>query len=118
MDRQLHARHGAHTFKTGGFFNRNDNGQQPAVDDSINHQFRPEPENPNDRTTSSRILLLGNYTSVTHDQRHFLRDFRFYGLEFYGQDSWKVNRKLTLEFGARYVYLALPTHWASSCSRT
>jgi len=25
-------------------------------------------------------------------------------LGFYGQDSWKVNRKLTLELGLRYDY--------------
>src|SRR5258705_10168422 len=34
-----------------------------------------------------------------------------YGLEWYGQDSWKVSTKLTLELGLRGSYLAARTQW-------
>src|SRR5262245_11658641 len=100
---------GSHTFKTGVFFNHNDNGQQPAWTDSINIDFSPNRENPNDSNNTLANLLLGNYTSITQTNGIFYGSFRFYGLEFYGQDTWKVNRKLTLEYGGRYVFLG-PTY--------
>ncbi|MGH9720226.1 MAG: hypothetical protein ACRD8O_08440, partial [Bryobacteraceae bacterium] len=100
---------GSHSLKTGVFFNMNDNGQQPSWTDSSNFNFNPSPDNPNDSGNGLANLLLGNYTSLSQSNGRFFGAFRFFGLEFFGQDSWKVNRKLTLEFGARYVYMG-PTY--------
>jgi hypothetical protein len=36
------------------------------------------------------------------------RDYRYYEYEFYGQDSWKIRRDLTLTFGLRYQYDSVP----------
>jgi hypothetical protein len=41
------------------------------------------------------------YVQVNHDIRANLRSSQF---EWYGQDSWKVSHKLTLEFGARWTW--------------
>jgi hypothetical protein len=101
--------HGSHTFKTGVFFNMNDNGQQPAWTDSTNLNFGSNAQNPNDTGNTLANLLLGNYTSVSQSNGVFYGFFRFFGLEFYGQDSWKVSRKLTLEYGMRFAYLG-PTY--------
>src|SRR5215475_12624977 len=95
----------AHTYKTGVFFNMNRNGQQPAWTDSINLNFGPSANNPRDTGNTFANMLLGNYTSVNQSNGKFFGAFRFYGLEFFGQDSWKATRRLTLEFGARYAYL-------------
>ncbi|MGH9936542.1 MAG: carboxypeptidase regulatory-like domain-containing protein [Blastocatellia bacterium] len=94
-----------HTFKTGVFFNMNRNGQQPSWTDSINLNFGSSIDNPRDTGNNFANMLLGNYTSVNQSNGKFFGAFRFYGLEFFGQDSWKVSRRLTLEFGARYAYL-------------
>jgi hypothetical protein len=94
-----------HTFKTGVFFNTNRNGQQPAWTDSINLNFGSSVDNPRDTGVTFANMLLGNYTSANQSNGKFFGSFRFYGLEFYGQDSWKATRRLTLEFGARYAYL-------------
>jgi Carboxypeptidase regulatory-like domain/TonB-dependent Receptor Plug Domain len=94
-----------HTFKTGVFFNTNRNGQQPAWTDSINLNFGSSVDNPRDTGLTFANMLLGNYTSANQSNGKFFGSFRFYGLEFYGQDSWKATRRLTLEFGARYAYL-------------
>jgi hypothetical protein len=95
----------SHTFKTGVFFNMNRNGQQPAWTDSINLNSGPSANNPRDTGNTFANMLLGNYTSASQSNGKFFGAFRFYGLEFFGQDSWKVNSRLTLEFGARYAYL-------------
>ncbi len=101
--------HKAHAFKTGIYFNLDDKQQQPAWNDAGSFDFSPSRFNPNDSNNGLANLLLGNYTGFSQSNGKFLGSFRFFGLEFYGQDSWKVNRKLTLEFGARYAYLG-PTY--------
>ena len=100
---------GSHTFKFGGFFNMNVNGQQPSWTDVVDFNFGSNPENPRDTGTTFANMLLGNYTSIAQSNGRFYGSFRFFGLELYGQDSWKVNRKLTLEFGLRWAYLG-PTY--------
>lgn len=96
---------GAHNYKTGVFFNMNRNGQQPSWTDSINLNFGSSLDNPRDTGNTFANMLLGNYTSASQSNGKFFGQFRFYGVEFFGQDSWKVNKRLTLEFGARYAYV-------------
>ena len=95
---------GAHTFKTGVYLNMNDNKQQPGWNDALNINFGPSADNPGDTSNQFANMLLGNYTSVSQTSGIYYGSFRFFATEFYGQDSWKVNKRLTLEFGARYVY--------------
>src|SRR5215831_623591 len=96
---------GAHTYKTGVFFNMNRNGQQPSWTDSINLNFGSSVDNPMDTGNTFANMLLGNYTSASQSNGKFFGAFKFYGLEFFGQDSWKVSKRLTLEYGARFAYL-------------
>jgi len=100
---------GAHTFKTGVYFNLDDKNQQPAWNDTGTFDFSPSQFNPNDSNNGLANLLFGNYSTLTQSNGYFFGSFRFIGLEFYGQDTWKVSRRLTLEFGARYAYLG-PTY--------
>jgi hypothetical protein len=100
---------GAHTYKFGVFLNTNLNGQQPSWTDVPNFNFGSSPENPRDTGTTFANMLLGNYTSVSQTNGRFYGSFQFWGFETYAQDSWKVNRKLTLEFGLRWAYLG-PTY--------
>ncbi len=87
---------GSHTLKAGIFWNRNDNVQQPGWTDATNINFNPSLDNPNDTGNGLANMLLGNYTSAAQQNGQFLATFRFKTWEAYAQDSWKVNRKLTL----------------------
>ncbi len=100
---------GSHTFKTGVYFNYNDNGQQPSWTDASNLNFNSSVDNPADTGSGLANLLLGNYTTLSQSNGRFFGSFRFFQTEFFAQDSWKVNRKLTIEYGARYAYLG-PTY--------
>lgn len=100
---------GAHTFKTGVLWNRNHNGQQPTWTDTLNFNFGTSPDNLNDTGNQFANMLLGNYTTVAQSNGIFFGQFRFNSFEAFVQDSWKVNKNLTLEYGIRWAYLG-PTY--------
>lgn len=103
----------AHTFKTGVLFQIDDKQQQPTWNDAGMINFTPNNNNPNDSSNGLANLLLGNFTNYQQSNGVFYGSFRYLNLEFYGQDSWRVNSRLVLEFGARYAYLG-PTYTRGS----
>ena len=112
---------GPHTLKFGMFFDYNQAGQQPSWTPTVNFNFTDALGGnglPGDLGTPNFLntthygianLLLGNYQSASQSNGKFFGSFRFHQLEMYGQDTWKVNRKLTLDYGLRWAYLG-PTY--------
>lgn len=100
---------GSHNFKFGGFFNMNLNGQQPSWTDVMNFNFGDSADNPISTGNTFANMLLGHYTSVNQSNGRFYGSFRFFGTEAFVQDSWRVNKKLTLEYGMRWAFLG-PTY--------
>ncbi len=49
--------------------------------------------------------LLGNFNTYQEADRGREGWFRFTQAEFYGQDNWKVSRRLSLDYGIRYFYM-------------
>jgi hypothetical protein len=96
---------GSHTTKFGVFWNQNRNGQQPSWTDNLSINFGSSTENPGDTGTRFANMLLGNYTSITQSNGRFYGNFRFNGVEWFAQDSWKVTRRFTLEYGIRWAWL-------------
>lgn len=102
-DNLTHTR-GAHTFKTGVYFNFNDNKQQPGWSDALNLNFGASANNPNDTGNTFANILLGNYTSASQTRGIYYGSFRFFSTEAFVQDSWKLTKNLTLEYGIRWAY--------------
>lgn len=95
---------GAHTFKFGAQITRSRKDQNSIVIDNGNVTFNTSAA----RTTRNVIadVLLGNYQNYTEGQADTAYFARYNQLEFYAQDSWRVNRRLSLELGLRYNILA------------
>lgn len=53
--------------------------------------------------------LLGNFNSLGQSSAVTIGQFRFNDFESYGQDTWKMTRKLSLVLGLRYIHTT-PTY--------
>ena len=53
-------------------------------------------------------LMLGNFQTYTQASGAVFPYFRFLAHEAYAQDSWKVSRRLTVEYGIRFEHV-VPT---------
>ena len=101
---------GPHAIKFGVFFDYNQAGQQPSWTEAVSFNFTSGGTTyVLDTNNGVANLLLGNYKSVSQSNGVFFGAFRFHQLELYGQDSWKVSRKLTLDYGLRWAYIG-PTY--------
>jgi hypothetical protein len=49
-------------------------------------------------------LLTGNLAVYTETNKNRINDINYTTWEFFGQDSWKVSRKLTAEIGMRFSH--------------
>ncbi len=94
---------GSHTFKTGVSITRNRIDQNARTTYAGNVDFST---GSNTRTTGNALAdaLLGNFRTYSEQALDPLGFFRFTQYEAFGADSWRVNRKLSLEMGMRYQY--------------
>ena len=54
-------------------------------------------------------LMLGNFQSYSQNNAHVYPYFRFQALDAFAQDSWKISRRFTMEFGVRFEHM-VPTY--------
>lgn len=98
---------GSHTFKTGVLVarNRKDQNGRPGLNNaSYNGTVVFNSSNTNTTGAPFADALLGNYQQYTETSSDPIGHFRFTDVEAYVSDSWKVARRLGLEFGVRYQH--------------
>jgi hypothetical protein len=105
-----------HTLKFGGEARRLHNNQRSDPDprglftftglmtSQLTASGQPVPGTGND--LADFLLGLPEATTTRFgDSSHYLRSWEFIG---YGQDDWRVSKRFTLEFGARYQFVTPP----------
>jgi hypothetical protein len=105
---------GRHTIKT-GFYNshslKRENNVQGAADNfgTLNFQQDTVGTNPYDTSFGFANAAIGSFSSYAQASRYVEGTFTYNNTEGYVQDNWKVNNKLTLDYGVRLVH-AQPQH--------
>ena len=96
---------GAHTIK-GGFYLHHSAKDQTAFT-SVNGTiwFDRDANNPYDANWAFSNAALGNYDRLQQSSVVLNGQYRSWNVEWYIQDNWRVNRKLTLDYGIRFYYI-------------
>jgi hypothetical protein len=95
---------GSHTLKGGYFFERTRNYEGEQGNYGGNFNFGRDVNNPVDTNYAYSNALLGYFTNYTESQSRPSNEGRKTSMAFFAQDTWKVNRKLTLDYGMRFVW--------------
>ena len=107
--------HGSHSLKGGYYFELSQNsegkGGVGAGPWAGQFNFSTDVNNPVDTNYSYANALLGTFRDYTEIDAFSEVIGRRYINEFYGQDTWKLNRRLTLDYGVRFLWY---TPWYSS----
>ncbi|MFN0088349.1 MAG: carboxypeptidase-like regulatory domain-containing protein [Blastocatellia bacterium] len=94
---------GTHTIKFGAYYEHVINNQ-PGNDNSNGQSVFSTWHDPSSGNAMADILL-GRMSDYTESTKNVLRNIAFNTFEFYGNDNWKVNRKVTVDLGARFYRL-------------
>jgi len=97
---------GRHSLKTGFYFERTlaetpGNGSYRGT-----FNFSRDVNNPFDSGHSYSNTMLGNFASYTEHEKRFSTRQRFFQIEWYVQDNWRVSNRLTLDIGLRFSQMA------------
>ena len=101
---------GPHTFKFGVYWERNwptDGAHANCFDGCFD--FTHDVNNPLDTGWDFANALLGNFRDYSESSSRKFYRMRNDVVEWFGQDTWKVNGKLTLTLGARFSWFT-PWH--------
>jgi hypothetical protein len=105
---------GNHTFKFGAFFERL--GQNDFDQINVDNSIPGATNNQNGRFVFADSRAGGSGIAVSNVALGLFNDYgelgprnytpyRGHSLEFFGQDSWRVNSKLKIELGVRYTLM-------------
>ncbi len=97
---------GAHTIKAGFYFENMNMNEVNNPNDNGTFAFGPSSSNPNDTKNAWANALLGYYNSYTETGPAVQTVYKAFDREFYVQDSWRINRRLSLEAGLRYALIS------------
>lgn len=90
---------GTHTTKGGFYWERTSNDQPSS--NNANGQLILATWGGNSTGNAYADLLTGNLAQYSQTNKDVLIVMHYQPIEFYGQDSWKVTKRLTLDYGVR-----------------
>jgi hypothetical protein len=96
---------GRHTIKGGIYYEyaiKTENAFKPY---NATIDFGRDGNNPGDSNWAFSNALLGNYLSYTQINKDPLPSYPYKNFEFYGQDTWKITSRLTLNYGLRIAFI-------------
>jgi hypothetical protein len=96
---------GTHTIKAGVYYEyavKTENAFKPY---NATIDFGRDSNNPGDTNWAFSNALLGSFLSYQQINADPLPSYPYKNFEFYGQDTWKVTKRLTLNYGLRVAFI-------------
>jgi outer membrane receptor protein involved in Fe transport len=92
---------GSHTIKAGFYAQRSSKPQTSFARINGDINFTSDANNPLNTGHPYANALLGIYNTYQQANNFLNGDYLYWNVEGYVQDNWKVNRRLTLDYGLR-----------------
>lgn len=96
---------GPHNLKAGVYIERTQKFQVGGGNYRGAFNFSRSANNPLDTNHSFANALVGVFNTYSEASARVNGDWWFWNAEFYIQDNWRVNRRLTLDIGMRFYHL-------------
>ena len=96
---------GQHSVKAGVFWQNSFKPQSAFANNNGRYDFSDNTSNPLDTGFGFANAALGVYNSFSQASGYFIGKYRYNNVEFFGQDNWKVNSRLTLDYGMRFYWI-------------
>ncbi|MBC7926497.1 MAG: hypothetical protein H7039_12645, partial [Bryobacteraceae bacterium] len=96
---------GSHLLKFGIYMQHSRKNQSPDGDPNGFYDFGDSPANPFDTGYGFSNAALGIYQTFRQNNKYATGEYRYWNVEWYAQDTWKVARRLTLDYGLRMALI-------------
>ena len=94
---------GTHTWKVGGHLEFMTNNEARGGTWMGQYQFNNNTSNPLNTNFAFSNMALGVYQQYTETSRYGETHNRQWWTEWYGQDTWQVKQRLTVDYGVRFL---------------
>ncbi len=95
---------GTHTLKAGVYIERMRKDEVGSPNTRGAFAFGRNTNNPLDTNWAFSNALLGVFDNYSEGTFRPYSHYRYTQVEWYGQDAWRVNQRLTLDFGMRFYF--------------
>ncbi len=92
---------GTHTIKAGVYLQRSRKNQTSFSDNNGSYNWGDNSANPLDTGYGYANMLLGVYNSFDQSSAYINGLYRYWNIEEFVQDTWKVTPRLTFDYGLR-----------------
>jgi len=97
---------GAHTLKAGLYWESMNMNEVNNPNDNGSFSFGLSAANPRNSGNPWANALLGNFDAYSETGPSAQTVYKAFDREFYVQDSWRVNRRLSVEYGLRWAFIS------------
>ncbi len=94
---------GKHTLKLGGYFEYMQNNEARGGNWYGQYTFSNTSTNPLNTNFAFSNAVLGVFSQYTETDKYRLTQNRQWWSEWYGQDTWQLNDRMTFDYGVRFL---------------